>query len=152
MATKDVITLNCKLNQCLVKEEKNKSDATIISKFSGIALPGAFDKFNKGLEEVIFKSRCWKSIDTGKLDGIWTMCINDIKSGEQIVEIKECLINGLKIKIGKENTIEVTVAVRHELTPNQTALEAAVSTNVLLSLAVDKSILKNEPDEESSKA
>lgn len=148
---KDLITVTCKLNQCLVKEEKNKSDAMIITKFAGIALPGAFKKFNADLEQVIFNNRCWTKIETGKLDGSWIMQLNDPKSGEQIVDIKDCTINNLKVKVGKESAIEVTVVVRHNLTKCQGALEAAVSTTVLLSLALDKSVL-NTTDEEPVKA
>lgn len=66
------------------------------------------------------------------------------KTGEQFVEIKNCLINDISLKVDDENSLEVALAVQHGQTKQQPSLEAAISTGVMLHLEKDESILGGE--------
>lgn len=152
MAAKAGINLQCKLVSSFLKEDKGKADAVVVTKFSGEAVKGLFRNFSKQLEEMVFETGCWSKITTGTVEDRWVMRMKDSRTDEQFVEIKNTIIKDMVVKVGKENVLEVAVAIQHGQTKQQPSLESAISTTVLLQLEKDTEILEGMADDEEQEA
>jgi len=149
MSAKSGISLQCRLVQSLIKEDKTKGDAVIVTKFVGEAIVGLFKKFNTQLEDTVFKTAFWDSLKTGTIADLWVMTLKDAKSDEEFATIKGAVIDNIVIKL-KEEGPEVTITVQHRHSKQQPSLEAAISTSVMLYLEKDIEILPGVADAEQS--
>ena len=130
-----------------VLEDKKTEDAVVETKFEGEIGPGVFQEYSKDLERIIFGSRCWEKLKCGQQVGGWIMTLTDPDSGDKVAEVKECVIKDIAIKIGKEDAKIANITVLHKFTPQQKAIECAVSTVVDLSLDRDTEMLPGLTEE-----
>ena len=149
MAGKTGLSLQCRLVQSCIKEDKVKGDAVIVTKFVGEAIEGLFKKFSNQLEDLVFKTRCWETVKTGQLEDAWVMVLRDGKSDEEFARIKACIIENVAVKF-KDGELEVTMTIQHRHSRQQPSLEAAISTTVMLVLEKDTEILPGAVDAEEA--
>jgi hypothetical protein len=124
------------LDSCSVQTSKKTESSIVVTKISGIALPGLFADYSKTLEELITQGHSWQSIKTGQQSGYWILKLL-VASGDLICEVKSVIIEDISIKRGKEDIIAVSFKLKHGITGVQHELNTAVSTSIRVQLMPD---------------
>lgn len=123
-------------------EESDKGKSIIVTtKFSGLAIPGIFEKLNKELEKVAFGNAPWRSLQTNRMMGIWNANIsrrNDDKF-VSVTVIKNCSVKNISITRANDITV-VGLSLIHEVAQGQSDIEKLVCSEVEVELSPSEEI------------
>jgi hypothetical protein len=144
---KAVLTLAGKLTSSSVAEDKNTESAGVTTVFEGEIKKGDLEKYDPDLEEVVFQSHCWQKIKTVVTEHQWIMQVHDPKNKVTFAQINGCLLDDLSVKVGKKGDKSLTLSVTLVRGKEQDAVEAGVSTQVVVKMIPDKEVLKGLGDE-----
>jgi hypothetical protein len=143
---KIAISFTGKLESSSVQTNKQTESSIIFTTIKGIALEGMLANYSKPMESAVFHGPSWDSINFPLQANYWVLKVSTIAK-QQIAELPGCLINSIKFK-RKEQDINCTMKIKHQLHGDQAALETAVSTDVVVEFTKDESTPDPDTKEE----
>ena len=141
------IMFHCKVQQSLVKEEKSIKDSIVFTSFAGEFKEGMFVDHSKQIESLIVQNNAWDKVTFGEQMDEWILKLSDPRSGETFATIPRCRLNNIIAQRGEEGKVKIGLVIKHQKSPFQQALEMAVSTEVLMHLKLDETVLDGIGDD-----
>ena len=133
---KAIIDFTGLLDSSSVQTSKKTESCIVITKISGVVMPGMFKDYSKKLEDMITDGCSWQSIKTGRQANYWIIRLM-VTAGDVICEIPGCVIEDIAIKRGKEGVITTSLKLRHQITEMQHHINSTVSTSIRVQLLID---------------
>ena len=125
--------------------KEGEDGIAITTKMSGPWSEGQFSEYNKKLEEFCAED-FWKSMNTQQQKGVWLMHMSNAQSGEEFLCLNDCVIKNISLTSVNEDLIVTSLKIAHKNSSDQQALESVISTEVLIALEPDMSVLGEDLD------